>query len=189
VKRLKLLVATTNPNKLREIRHILQFPVEGCALKIAETGKTFEANAIKKAKAVAKRYKQSAVADDSGLMVNALNGAPGVGSARYAAPPTPKNLCRKLIKAMRDKATRGAKFVSVIALVEPDGKVKTFKGIVRGRIVKEMRGDHGFGYDPVFVPCGYGKTFAEMSPKLKNRISHRARALAKLKMYYEKTSI
>ena len=180
----EILVATTNEHKIKEISHILKgIKIKGCGLKVAENGRTFEANAIKKAKAVAKRFKRVAIADDSGLMVNALNGAPGVRSARYATPPTPLNLCAKLLRAMRNKKARGAKFVTVIALAQPDGKTRTFKGIVRGRIVKNMRGDHGFGYDPVFVPCGYQKTFAEMPPKLKNQISHRARALAKLKVY------
>ena len=177
----KLLVATTNQNKLAEIRHILKLPVEGCGLKVAETGKTFEENAIKKAKAVASKFKTAAIADDSGLMVDCLNGSPGVRSARFASPPTPHNLCTKLLAAMKNCKNRNAQFVCVIAKANPDGRIKTFKGIVKGKIINEMRGSHGFGYDPVFVPNGYKKTFAEMSPAFKNRISHRARALRKLK--------
>ena len=178
---MKLLVGTTNEHKLKEIQHILGTKVEGCGLKVAETGKTFEENAIKKAKAVARKFKTAAIADDSGLMVDCLNGAPGVRSARFASPPTPYNLCTKLLSVMKNCKNRKAQFVCVIALVQSDGKVKTFKGIVKGRIIDEMRGTHGFGYDPIFVPDGYKKTFAEMSPAVKNRISHRAKALKKLK--------
>jgi len=178
---LKLLVATTNKHKLKEIRHILGVKVEGLKLNVKENGKTFEENAIKKARAGARKFKQLTIADDSGLMVNCLDGLPGVKSARFATPPTPKNLCQKLLRVMQKcRANRGAKFVCAIALAYPDGRSRTFKGVVPGRIISEMRGNHGFGYDAVFRPCGYKRTFAEMSPAEKNRISHRARALAKL---------
>ncbi len=180
---MKLLVATTNKHKLKEIRHILGISIQGAGLKVKEDGKTFEENAIKKARAVATRFKEIAIADDSGLMVNCLKGKPGVRSARFASPPTPKNLCSKLLRVMSKCQARGAKFVCVIALAHPSGKVKIFKGIIRGRIVSKMRGSHGFGYDPIFKPCGYQKTFAEMSPAFKNRISHRARALKMLKSH------
>lgn len=184
----KILVATTNKHKLREIRHILRGTrVEGRGTRVKEDGKTFEANAIKKAKAAAKKDGCITIADDSGLMVDCLGGKPGVKSARFATPPTPYNLCAKLLRVMqRVKGQgarvmkRGAKFVCVIAIVYPSGKVRTVKGICRGKIVHEMRGKYGFGYDPVFVPDGYRKTFAEMRPSLKNRLSHRARALKKL---------
>ncbi|MBI5699762.1 RdgB/HAM1 family non-canonical purine NTP pyrophosphatase [Candidatus Saganbacteria bacterium] len=181
---MKLLVATTNKHKLKEIRHILGVKVEGRKLNVKENGKTFEENAIKKARAGARKFKQLTIADDSGLMVNCLDGLPGVKSARFATPPTPKNLCQKLLRVMRRcRANRRAMFVCVIALARPDGRVRTFKGIVRGKIIEEMRGRHGFGYDPVFVPNGSKKTFAQMSPAFKNRISHRARALKMLKSY------
>ncbi|MFN7088471.1 MAG: non-canonical purine NTP pyrophosphatase, partial [Candidatus Paceibacteria bacterium] len=128
---MKILVATTNAYKLREIRHILKLPVEGCESRVKETGKTFEENAIKKAKAVAKKYGQIAIADDSGLMVDCLGGRPGVRSARFANPPTSKNLCTKLLKVMRnaDCGMRKAKFVCVIAIAYPSGKVRTVKGV------------------------------------------------------------
>jgi len=180
----EVLVATTNKHKLREIRHILRgIRVWGLGVRVKEDGKTFEENAIKKAKAVAKKDGRIAIADDSGLMVDCLKGKPGVKSARFASPPTPGNLCMKLLKVMRNAecVTRRAKFVCVIAVVYPAGKARTVKGICRGKITCEMRGKHGFGYDPVFVPDGYKKTFAEMKPSMKNRISHRARALRKLK--------
>lgn len=177
----RILVATTNPHKLKEIKHILKrYKVKGSGIKIKEDGKTFEENAIRKARTVAKRFNCTAIADDSGLMVDCLKGAPGVRSARYASPPTPQNLCQKLLKAMKDCKNRKASFICVIALARPDGKVKIFKGIAQGRITKEMRGVHGFGYDPVFIPIGFKKTFAEMSPIFKNKISHRSRALKKL---------
>lgn len=180
---MKLLVATTNKHKLKEIRHILGVIVEGLKLNVKENGRTFEQNAIKKALAGARKFKQITIADDSGLMVNCLDGLPGVRSARFASPPTPHNLCNKLLREMKKCKARGAKFVCVIALAYPNGRIKTFKGVVHGRIVSEERGKHGFGYDPVFKPCGYKKTFAEMTPAKKNRISHRARALKMLKSH------
>jgi len=182
-KEIKILVATSNPHKLKEIGHILGLRVAGRESRIKEDGKTFEENAIKKAKAVAKRFGQIAIADDSGLMVDCLKGRPGVRSARFASPPTPHNLCVKLLKLMkREKCeARGARFVCAIAVAFPSGEIKVVKGICRGRIASEMRGKHGFGYDSIFIPAGYKKTFAEMKPSMKNRISHRARALRKLK--------
>ncbi|MFA6170442.1 MAG: RdgB/HAM1 family non-canonical purine NTP pyrophosphatase [Candidatus Margulisiibacteriota bacterium] len=177
----KIIVATTNQHKLREIGEILGILVTGRGIRVKENGKTFEANAIKKVKAIKLKPGEIAIADDSGLMVNCLGGRPGVKSARFAAPPTPENLCRKLLKVMKDCRERGAKFVCAIAVAFPDGRIRVVKGIVHGRIVREMRGAKGFGYDPVFRPCGYPKTFAEMSPTMKNRLSHRGLALKKLK--------
>lgn len=178
----EILVATSNKHKLREIRHILKSRVTGHGSRVKENGKTFEENAIKKAKSVAKKFGKIAIADDSGLMVNCLGGKPGVKSARFAYPPTSYNLCQKLLRVMRRRKNRSARFVCVIAIAYPSGKVRTVKGVCCGKISHEMRGKHGFGYDPIFVPNGYRKTFAEMSPAMKNRISHRARALRKLKL-------
>ena len=177
----EILIATSNQHKLREIRQILKSRVTGRESRVKENGKTFEANAIKKVRAIKLQPGQIAIADDSGLMVDCLDGRPGVRSARFASPPTAKNLCSKLLEVMRKCVTRNARFVCVLAIAYPNGKIKTVKGICRGRIIQEMRGKHGFGYDPVFVPDGYKKTFAEMKPAFKNRISHRARALRKLK--------
>ncbi len=178
----EIIVATTNQHKLREIRHILKgMRVEGRGTRVKEDGKTFEENAIKKVKAIKLLPDQLAIADDSGLMVNCLNGKPGVKSARFAHPPTVENLCRKLLRVMRNCQARGAKFICALAVNYPDGHIRVVKGVIRGRIIKEMRGNNGFGYDRIFRPCGYKKTFAEMSPAFKNRISHRARALRKLK--------
>jgi len=178
----EFLVATTNKHKLKEIQHILRgFRVKGQEVRVVEDGKSFEENAVKKAKAVARKFGQVAIADDSGLMVDCLGGKPGVKSARFAYPPTPKNLCKKLLYAMRHCKNRRAKFVCVIAVAYPSLKIRTVKGVCRGRIIYEMRGKNGFGYDPIFVPERYKKTFAEMKPSMKNRLSHRARALKKLK--------
>ena len=181
---MEIILATSNPNKLREIRQILKLKVLGQEIKVRENGQTFEANAIKKAKAINLKPGQIAIADDSGLMVNCLNGRPGVRSARFANPPTTDNLCRKLLRAIKRSHCRasGARFICAIAVAYPSGKVRVVKGICRGRITKELRGLSGFGYDPVFKPCGYTKTFAEMSPAMKNRLSHRGRALKKLKL-------
>lgn len=185
----EILVATKNPHKLREIAQILKSPVTSHGSRVKEAGKTFEENAIKKAKAIAKKTGKITIADDSGLMVDCLGGAPGVRSARFAHPRTAENYCGKLLRAMRRACrqaglpagrSRRAKFVCVMALAYPNGKVRTFKGEVRGEIIHEMRGLHGFGYDPVFVPNGYRKTFAEMKPAMKNRLSHRGKALRKL---------
>jgi XTP/dITP diphosphohydrolase len=181
---MEIVVVTTNKHKLKEIRHILRGTrVEGRGTRVKEDGKTFEVNAIKKAKAVAKKDGFIVIADDSGLMVDCLDGKPGVKSARFASPPTPENLCRKLLKVMRNSRSvnRKAKFVCVIAIAYPNGKIRTVKGACQGRIATEMLGSHGFGYDPVFIPVGYKKTFAEMKPSMKNKISHRAKALRKLK--------
>jgi len=152
-------------------------------MRVKETGKTFEANAILKVKAIKLRPNQIAIADDSGLMVNCLGGKPGVRSARFASPPTKENLCKKLLRNIKKHqgTSRNAKFVCVIAIAYPSGKVKTVRGICRGKIICEMRGKLGFGYDPVFVPSGHKKTFAEMKPVMKNQLSHRAKALKKLK--------
>ena len=185
----KLIIATKNKGKVREIKHILK-PLK---LKIfslldlpklhdvKETGRTFEENAVKKSKTIAKKFKALVLADDSGLEVKALNGRPGVKSARYAGPtPTKIKLCAKLLKEMKDKKDRRARFVCVIAIADTK-KMRTVKGVCRGRIILEMKGRYGFGYDPIFVPEGYNKTFAQMPLKIKNMISHRGKALKKAK--------
>ena len=176
-----IIAATSNKHKLREIQHILKLRVKGQGTKVKEDGRTFKANAIKKVKSIKLLPGHIAIADDSGLMVDCLGGKPGLKSARFASPPTAENLCNKLLKTMVNCRRRQAQFVCVMAIAYPDGRVKTVKGLCRGKIIEEMRGRQGFGYDPVFVPAGYKKTFAQMSPAMKNRISHRARALRKLK--------
>jgi XTP/dITP diphosphohydrolase len=193
-KKTTIVLATNNHGKVREIKKLLS----GLAVsiksmdqyknipKIVEDGKTFEANARKKAQVVSRRTKLITLADDSGLMVNALNGRPGVRSARYVNPPaTSERLCLKLLKEIKDAKdkSRGAKFVCAAAIAIPGKKTRILKGICRGRIIKELRGNRGFGYDPVFKPCKYNKTFAEMSLGQKNRLSHRAVAFKKAVKY------
>jgi len=183
---MKLLIATRNKHKLREIREIFSIP----ALEIVsaldypqipdveEDGDTFEANAVKKATTLAKATGLWALADDSGLEVDALGGAPGVYSARYAGEPVNYEANnRKLLGELQGVPSRRARFRCTIALATPDGKARVVDGRCEGRILDAPRGSNGFGYDPVFVPDGYEQTFAEMDSDLKNRISHRARAL------------
>jgi len=196
-KKTTIVLATANHGKVREIKKLLS----GLAVSIksmdqlkniphiVENGKTFEANARKKAQIVSKRTKLITLADDSGLMVNALNGRPGVRSARYVkSPATSERLCLKLLKEInnaKDKS-RGAKFVCAAAIAVPGKKTRILKGICRGRIIQELRGNRGFGYDPVFKPCNYKQTFAEMSLSKKNRLSHRAAAFNKAAKYLKK---
>ena len=184
----RLAIATHNPGKLVEIAELLRpYGVEtvgAAALGLAEpeeTGTTFEANAELKALAAARASGLPALADDSGLAVAALDGAPGIHSARWAGPK--KDFAAAMARVERElagKADRRATFVAVLALAWPDGHVELFRGEVRGTLVFPPRGTHGFGYDPVFVPEGGKETFGEMAPAAKHAISHRARAFAKL---------
>lgn len=183
----KLVFATNNPHKLEEVRAILGSDVEvlslrdiGCTADIPETADTLDGNALLKARFVASRYGVDCFADDTGLEVAALDGAPGVYSARFAGPGcTPADNVRKLLGLMQDADDRSARFRTVVALIR-GGKEYCFEGMVGGTIARTPAGCGGFGYDPVFVPEGYDRTFAELPPAEKNRISHRARAVAKL---------
>lgn len=183
-----LLIASHNKGKLREIDDLLApFGVE---LRSAadlglpepeETGLTFEANAVLKAEAATNAAGLPALSDDSGIAVAALNGAPGIYSARWAGPERDFALAmRKVEDSLAGKDDRRARFVSVLALAWPDGHVDCFEGHVDGTLVWPPRGDRGFGYDPMFVPDGYDITFGEMDPAEKHRMSHRAVAFAKL---------
>jgi XTP/dITP diphosphohydrolase len=190
-----LLVATRNPHKAREFREILgaQFEVNDLSTnpeipETIESGKTFAENAILKAVAVSKEHPGLVIADDSGLEVDALGGAPGIFSARYAGKhATDKENVAKLLSELArvdpPRQQRGARFCCVIALARDGKLLNTFDGVVEGGIVESPRGKQGFGYDPVFVPNGFAKTFAELSADRKNRISHRAKALEKVKQY------
>ena len=225
---MRIVFATNNQHKLSEIRQILGSRVEvlslkdiGCNADIPETGSTLEENALQKAQYVYDNYHIDCFADDTGLEVDALAGAPGVYSARYAAMgsapvaapspsvaapspsvaasspsvasvavgcaaavPQPKghdseaNMAR-LLRELGENNNRHARFRTVIALIQ-HGEVHEFEGIVNGEIIRERRGGEGFGYDPIFQPDGYDKTFAELGTDIKNQISHRARATAKL---------
>ena len=199
-----IVAATRNKHKIKEIGAITgKFGMEIISrddagiphVEIPETGKTFEENSYIKAYEIMKLCGQITVADDSGLVVDCLDGAPGVYSARFAGfdglwpeegeegidtEDTDNNA--KLIRLIRDVPyeKRTARFVSVITMVYPDGRVIVARGTVEGHLVLEARGGGGFGYDPLFVPEGYDKTFGELGPEVKNTISHRARALVEL---------
>ena len=207
---MKIVFATNNKHNLDEIRSILGDSIEvlslkdiGCNVDIPETGKTLEENALQKAQYVYDNYHIDCFADDTGLEVEVLDGAPGVYSARYAALPdnpvksegatsshdSEANMTR-LLYELNGKDNRKARFRTVIALIQkkdvcPCGctsikEIHKFEGIVEGEIIQERRGGEGFGYDPIFQPDGYDKTFAELGMDIKNHISHRARATQKL---------
>lgn len=188
----RLLIATRNQKKKKELQEILSgYNVQLLSLdeipalpEVEEDGLTFEENAIKKALTTAQQSKLLTLADDSGLVVDALQGAPGVLSARYAGPEAndDKNN-QKLLQAMQHVVDeqRTARFVCVIALASPQGEVKTVMGSCEGKIARFLYGEGGFGYDPLFIPAGFDKSFAELSPATKNRISHRGIAINKIK--------
>ncbi|MEZ4555150.1 MAG: XTP/dITP diphosphatase [Caldilineaceae bacterium] len=187
-----LLIATHNQGKLREYRALLaDLPLKvvnldeaGVDFDVDETGTTFAENALLKARAYAAATGLLTWADDSGLEVDALDGAPGVYSARYAGPDaTDEDRYRKLLRTLAalPDAPRTARFRCVVALVAPDGAAYTTDGICPGVIIDEPRGSHGFGYDPVFFLPDLGQTMAELPPAAKNRISHRGRAAAAAK--------
>lgn len=181
---MKLVVASHNEGKVREIEELLAplgFEVvsaEGLA-EPEETGATFEDNAILKARAACEATGLAALADDSGLSVDALDGAPGIYSARWAGET--KDFSVAMARVERELGRRGtsAKFVCVLALARPDEPVRTFRGEVHGRLVFPPRGAKGFGYDPIFAADGMSETFGEIDPKLKHAISHRAKAFEK----------
>ena len=184
-----LVLATRNTGKISEIKALLPgVPVApaasfaGCP-EPEETGRTFEENALIKARAVSRYTGRTTLADDSGLEVDALDGAPGVHSARYAGTDaTDRDNILRLLDALVGiaDADRTARFRCVVAVVVPDGRTWTAEGACEGRILQAPRGDAGFGYDPLFVPAGYEETFAELDAGVKNRISHRALALRRI---------
>lgn len=187
----KLVFATNNAHKLEEIRAILGEKVEILSLKdihcdtdIPETADTLEGNAALKAEFIYKHYGLDCFADDTGLEVEALGGAPGVYSARYAdgeGHDSEANM-KKLLKELSGETDRKAQFRTAICLIE-GGEKHLFEGVVKGEIIEEKRGNSGFGYDPVFVPEGFSQTFAELGAEIKNQISHRARAVQRLCEY------
>ena len=191
---MKIVFATNNQHKLSEIRQILGDRVEvlslkdiNCDVDIPETGTTLEANALQKAQYIYDHYQMNVFADDTGLEVEALGGAPGVYSARYAGGEghdSEANMA-KLLQELGKNNNRRARFRTVIALII-QGQVHEFEGIVNGEIIRERRGGEGFGYDPIFQPEGYDKTFAELGVEVKNQISHRARATQKLAEFLQK---
>lgn len=187
---MKLVFATNNQHKLKELQAILGEHFEllslkdiGCFEEIPEEQPTLEGNARQKAEYIYKKFGYSCFADDTGLEIDALNGEPGVYSARYAGEAKdPQANMDKVLEKLQYAENRKARFRTVISLIL-DGEEKQFEGIVEGEITREKRGGSGFGYDPVFLPEGYKKTFAEMDLSEKNLISHRARAVQKLVEY------
>jgi XTP/dITP diphosphohydrolase len=184
----KLVIATHNPGKLREIAELLAPYKAECVSagdlglpEPTETGETFQANAELKALAAAQAAKLPALADDSGVMVDALGGAPGIYSARWAGPKKDFAMAMQRVeRQLGPDADRVAHFVSVLSLAWPDSHVDSFEGRVTGRLVWPPRGNRGFGYDPMFLPDGRSQTFGEMDPQGKHQISHRAVAFRKL---------
>jgi len=184
---MKLCFATNNKHKLEEVQalvghkfQILSLKDIGCQEELAEDQETLEGNSLQKAEYVFLKYKVPCFADDSGLEVEALNGAPGVFSARYAGPQrSHDDNMTLLIKNLEGKSNRNAQFRAIITLRDAEGSHQ-FEGILKGRIQSDRRGTEGFGYDPIFQPEGFSKTLAEMGMEEKNKISHRARAVQKL---------
>jgi XTP/dITP diphosphohydrolase len=184
---MKLVFASNNSNKIKEIQALLPTTIQivslhdiGCFEDIPETAETIEGNAILKANYVTEKFKLNCFADDSGLEVDALNGAPGVYSARYAGEPkNDDNNTNKLLLNLKDKANKKANFKTVICL-NLNGKQHLFTGIVNGHITEEKIGTNGFGYDPIFIADGYSKTFAQLTMEEKSSISHRGLAVKQL---------
>ena len=187
---MRICLASNNPHKIREIRQILPEGLDllsleeiGCTEDIEETEETIEGNSLLKAQYIYDNYGISSISDDTGLEVTALNGEPGVYTARYAGEEkdSQKNMAL-LLKNLEGKSDRSARFKTVITFIE-NGQVHQFEGIAEGNIIAEQRGVEGFGYDPIFQPSGYEETFAEISSEMKNQISHRAKATQKLIQY------
>ncbi len=190
---LTVYLASGNAHKLEEIKSVLPENIKLKSLKdlkhtseLSETGQTLEENSLEKARQIARQYGVNVLADDTGLEVDSLNGAPGVYSSRYAGEnATPADNRKKLLEELKDKENRKARFRTVITYIK-DNETHQFEGIVEGKITEKESGEHGFGYDSIFVPQGSQKTFAEMSLEEKNQFSHRARALEKLKNFLRK---
>ena len=193
---MKLVFASNNKNKIQEIQALVPNTIQivsleeiGCIEDIPETADTIEGNAILKANYVTEKYGFDCFADDTGLEVEALNGAPGVYSARYAGEQKDANdNMDKLLSELKDKSNRKANFKTVIAL-NLNGKQILFTGIINGKIIEEKIGTNGFGYDPIFVAEGYEKTFAELTMEEKSTISHRGIAVKELILFLQKQSL
>jgi len=184
---MELVFATNNAHKLEEVTKIINDDFEILSLKdiecfddIPETQNTIEGNASQKSHYIYGKYKINCFADDTGLEIESLNGEPGVYSARYAGENCSfQDNVEKVLKKLDGVKNRNAQFKTVISLII-DGKEFQFEGIIKGEILNEEKGNSGFGYDPIFKPIGYGKTFAELAPEIKNKISHRGIATSKL---------
>ena len=193
---MKLVFASNNKNKIQEIQALVPSVIQivsleeiGCTEDIPETADTIEENAILKANYVTEKYGYYCFADDTGLEVESLNGAPGVYSARYAGEQKDANdNMDKLLSELEDKSNRKANFKTVIAL-NLNGKQNLFTGIINGKIIEEKIGTNGFGYDPIFVADGFDKTFAELSMEEKSTISHRGIAVKELILFLQKLNL
>lgn len=182
-----IIAATKNKGKIKEIKkllpthNIMSLSEAGIDIDTEETGSTFAENAMIKAEAAAKLAQYAVIADDSGLEVDFLGGAPGIYSARYCGEnATDGDRVKKLLEETENDDARGAQFNCAVALVLPNGEKHLFSGIVRGTLAREPKGENGFGYDPVFIPDGYENTFGELDSSVKDKISHRAVALRAL---------
>jgi XTP/dITP diphosphohydrolase len=189
---LRLVLATQNPGKVDEIRALLSdLPVAlrpateiATAIEVVEDAGTLSGNAQKKAEAYHRHTGDPALADDTGLEVDALDGRPGVETARFAGPDaTPTDNMRQLLEVMKHEHDRHARFRTVVCYVDGDGDPHTFEGVCEGSITRLPRGEGGFGYDPLFLPDGHSETFAEMAPNAKNAISHRKNALERFRTF------
>lgn len=189
---IKLVFGTSNQNKLEEIRDLIPNFIDllsleelGIDSELPETRDTIKGNAIQKVEALYDMIEMNSFAEDTGLEVDALDGAPGVYTARYAGEEKDASAnMERLLKNLRNKRDRSAQFRTVIAMIW-DKKTHVFEGVVRGRIALEKAGEGGFGYDPIFIPKGYERTFAELPTAIKQNISHRARALQKMIRFLE----
>lgn len=181
----KIMIASSNAHKIEEFRQMLEplgFKVTSCLdlenpFEVEETGTTFEENAMLKAKAYHEAYHIPVMADDSGLAVDAMDGAPGVYSARFMGHDTSYDIKNKAIIDNVEGKTRGAQFVCVIAYIDEEGYEHSFKGVIEGEIAHEITGEHGFGYDPIFFYPPFATTLANVSQEMKNAVSHRGKAL------------
>ncbi len=193
---MEIVVASHNPGKVAELKQLLaDLPVKVLSLddfpqipEVKEDGESFQENALKKARAVFQATGKIILADDSGLEVDALKGAPGVRSARFGGGKlTDHERNLKLLEMLQDvkDEQRGATFQCYLAIIGPKSLEKVVSGACRGSIIREPRGGSGFGYDPIFLPCEYSHTFAELSPEIKNKISHRGRALEKAALFLD----
>ena len=190
----RLYLATQNQHKIEEIKDLLGdlFDIHtvfelGVSVEIPETGNTLQENSMQKAAYIAEHFQVTCLSDDSGLEVNALGGRPGVYSARYAGEPKDDAAnVRKLLGELEGVSDRSARFVTVLTF-HHQGQYDCFEGEIQGQIASSPRGEHGFGYDPVFLPVGFDRTFAEMTMEEKNQMAHRARAMQKFKSFIDET--
>ena len=192
MKKTEIVFATNNLHKLKEVQQAVGNKIILLSLKdinfkgeIPETQDTIEGNSKQKVEYIFERYNIPCFADDTGLIIDFLNGEPGVYSARYAGEACSfKDNCDKVLRNLAKKKDRKARFKTVISFMDQHG-IKTFEGVVEGNILEEYKGNDGFGYDPIFKPVGYNETFAEMTTELKNEISHRGLAVKKLLLFLE----